>query len=98
MRSSFECRQHDGASPISDRELCGNVFVFLLAGHETTANSLAFTLANLALHSEAQQKVYEEITAIAGKGGDLVRYLAGSLAVTSRSRVDLLARDLAVLR
>ena len=36
-----------------------NIFTFLLAGHETTANILSVTLVMLALHPEEQEKVYQ---------------------------------------
>ncbi|KAG8805953.1 hypothetical protein FRC17_005254 [Serendipita sp. 399] len=44
-----------------DSELVGNVFIFLFAGHETTAHSLAFTLALLAAHPAIQEKLYQSI-------------------------------------
>lgn len=72
VRSSLESREQDGGSPISDIELRSNVFIFLLAGHETTANSLSFTLALLALHPDIQQKLYEEVV-VGGENGELVR-------------------------
>jgi hypothetical protein len=73
VRSSLEGLAQDGKSQISDLELSSNVFIFLLAGHETTASSLALTLANLALHPEVQQRLYEEVIAVAGEDGELVR-------------------------
>ena len=35
---------------LTDREMMGNAFVYLMAGHETTANSIHFCLVCLALH------------------------------------------------
>ncbi|KAH7337404.1 cytochrome P450 [Rhizoctonia solani] len=52
---------HDDNNTLSEEELIGNVFLFLFAGHETTANSLAFTLGLLALYPEEQRKVVEQI-------------------------------------
>jgi cytochrome P450 len=46
----------DGLAPLTDRELVSNVFVFLLAGHETTANSLTFTLYWLCRCPDIQEK------------------------------------------
>ncbi|TCD69149.1 Ubiquitin fusion degradation protein 4 [Steccherinum ochraceum] len=46
---------------LADRELLGNIFVFLIAGHETTAHTLCFALGLLALFPDEQDKVYEEI-------------------------------------
>ncbi|KAJ7461743.1 cytochrome P450 [Mycena galericulata] len=45
---------------LTDGELLSNIFVFLLAGHETSAHSLSFAVALLALYSDVQQKIYEE--------------------------------------
>ncbi|KAF8162437.1 cytochrome P450 [Mycena galopus ATCC 62051] len=45
---------------LTDDELLSNSFAFLLAGHETTAHSLSFAVALLALYPEAQHKIYEE--------------------------------------
>ncbi|VDB94063.1 unnamed protein product [Peniophora sp. CBMAI 1063] len=49
---------------VTERELTGNVFVLLLAGHETTAHTLAFTLAFLALYPETQEHIFREIQSI----------------------------------
>ncbi|KAJ7918480.1 cytochrome P450 [Mycena leptocephala] len=49
---------------LTDDELLSNIFTFLLAGHETSAHSLSFAIALLALHPEVQQKVYEETLSI----------------------------------
>lgn len=119
VRSALECRLQDGDSQtLTDEEVVGNVFIFLLAGHETTAwvqlpspaalplrrsltpatlsawrdrrsNSLAFTMANLALHPEIQDKLYAEVIRVAGEHGELVsvpasRALPRSLQATDR--------------
>ncbi|CUA72779.1 hypothetical protein RSOLAG22IIIB_05039 [Rhizoctonia solani] len=52
---------HDDANTLSEEELIGNMFLFLFAGHETTAHSVAFTLGLLALYPEEQRKVVEQI-------------------------------------
>ncbi|KAJ8092148.1 hypothetical protein PM082_023972 [Marasmius tenuissimus] len=49
---------------LSDDELMGNVFAFLLAGHETSSHTLCFTMALLALYQEEQEKLYQHITGI----------------------------------
>lgn len=41
--------------------LLGNVFLFLLAGHETTAHTMAIALGLLALYPEVQNKLAEQI-------------------------------------
>lgn len=42
-------------------EILGNSFVFILAGHETTAAAMQYASIFLALHPEIQQKVQAEI-------------------------------------
>uniref|UniRef100_A0A8H7XL65 Cytochrome P450 n=1 Tax=Psilocybe cubensis TaxID=181762 RepID=A0A8H7XL65_PSICU len=50
----------DGVRLTSD-ELIGNIFIFLLAGHETTAHTLCFTFALLAMHEDEQEKLFQHI-------------------------------------
>ncbi|KAL8727525.1 MAG: hypothetical protein Q9166_005996 [cf. Caloplaca sp. 2 TL-2023] len=46
---------------LTDEEIFGNIFVYNLAGHETTANTVAYALVLLAAHPECQEWVREEI-------------------------------------
>ncbi|KAG7097881.1 hypothetical protein E1B28_005193 [Marasmius oreades] len=55
-----------GKNKLEDSELIGNVFVMLFAGHETTANSLATTLAFLSIHQDAQDEVVQQIIDVVG--------------------------------
>lgn len=45
----------------SFEKLFGNVVTLLLAGEDTTANTIAWTICFLCRHPEVQQKVFEEI-------------------------------------
>ncbi|KAJ7468028.1 cytochrome P450 [Mycena latifolia] len=45
---------------LTDEELLSNIFTFLLAGHETSAHSLSFAVALLALYPDIQQQIFEE--------------------------------------
>ncbi|MFE5770365.1 cytochrome P450 [Streptomyces sp. NPDC056485] len=47
-------------------ELRDQVLIFLLAGHETTATSLAFSLHLLARHPEEQARAREEVSRVLG--------------------------------
>lgn len=49
---------------LTDREILGNAFVFMLAGHETTANSLHFCLVLLAMNITAQHQLQAELDEI----------------------------------
>lgn len=51
---------------LTDEEITGNAFVFILAGYETTATSLAFTSYLIAAHPEVQDKLHAEIDAEIG--------------------------------
>ncbi|KLO13107.1 cytochrome P450 [Schizopora paradoxa] len=54
-------------SRLSDSELIGNIFVFLLAGHETSAHTLCFALGLLALYPEEQEAAYQNIQSVQGE-------------------------------
>ncbi|KAF4621313.1 hypothetical protein D9613_000776 [Agrocybe pediades] len=51
-----------------DSELVGNIFIFLLAGHETTAHTLSFTFGFLALYQDEQEKLYQHIKSVLSDG------------------------------
>ncbi|THU75401.1 cytochrome P450 [Dendrothele bispora CBS 962.96] len=53
-----------GQRSLTDRELVSNMFLFFIAGHETTANTLSFVCAFLALYPDVQQKILEEVKLI----------------------------------
>ncbi len=46
---------------MTEDEIVGQAFVFLLAGYETSSNTLGFTCYLLAIHPECQRKVQEEV-------------------------------------
>ncbi|XP_057691587.1 thromboxane-A synthase isoform X1 [Corythoichthys intestinalis] len=46
---------------ITEDEIIGQALVFLLAGYETSSNTLAFTCYLLAIHPECQCRVQEEV-------------------------------------
>lgn len=52
----------------SDKEVFGNVFTILLAGEDTTSNSISWILFYLAQHPEAIQKVRSEADLLYGEG------------------------------
>ncbi|EIM88754.1 cytochrome P450 [Stereum hirsutum FP-91666 SS1] len=69
VRANME-EEADGDKGLTEDELLSNVFTFLLAGHETSANTLSFALVLIALHPEVQQKMYEESMRIWPEGSD----------------------------
>ncbi|KAI5122235.1 hypothetical protein M0805_007102 [Coniferiporia weirii] len=58
----------DVKTRLSDTELIGNIFIFLLAGHETTAHTLCFTLGLLALYPAQQEILYQNIMSVLPDG------------------------------
>ncbi|XP_078377061.1 cytochrome P450 3A24-like [Oculina patagonica] len=51
----------EGVSKLSDEEIVAQSMVFLLAGYETSSNTLAFTLYHLAVNPDVQDKLRTEI-------------------------------------
>ena len=47
--------------PLTDKEIVAHSFTFVLAGYETTANTLSYVSYLLALNPEAQEKLQHEI-------------------------------------
>jgi cytochrome P450 len=60
-------RDDETGAPMSRQQLRDEVLTFLAAGHETTANALAFTLECLARYPAWQEALHEELT---GQLGD----------------------------
>ena len=50
-------------SDVDDRDIAGNVFIALLAGEDTTANTLAWLIDFLHRHPEALRRAREEVDA-----------------------------------
>ncbi|GES99835.1 cytochrome P450 [Rhizophagus clarus] len=51
---------------LTSEELRHNLTIFMLAGHDTTANALTTVLYLLAVHKDAQKKVRDEILRVLG--------------------------------
>ncbi|RAV01374.1 cytochrome P450 [Mycolicibacter senuensis] len=49
---------------LSDREICDELVVFMLAGHDTTATTLAYALWALGNHPDVQRRVAAEVAAL----------------------------------
>ncbi|KAH8831638.1 cytochrome P450 [Flagelloscypha sp. PMI_526] len=59
----------EGKFGLTNEELIGNIFILLFAGHETTAQALATTIAHLAIHQDIQDDVCAQIISILGMEG-----------------------------
>jgi cytochrome P450 len=53
-------RKPEGGT-LTDTEIKGNIFMFLLAGYDTTANTMLFCSITLALYPSIQQAVVDEV-------------------------------------
>lgn len=69
-------RDPQTGEPLTDDEVRDQALIFMLAGHETTATALAFTLQLLARHPDVQARVHREADAVLQDEtlpGDVVR-------------------------
>ncbi|MEO7007558.1 MAG: cytochrome P450 [Caldimonas sp.] len=64
-------------SGVDDRDVAGNVLVMLIAGEDTTANTLAWMIDLLQRHPEALQRARDEVRRVAP---DPIRYSAEQMA------------------
>ena len=70
IRASEEAKEVGGDESImqglQDEEIFGNIFIYNLAGHETTANTVASAVVLLAAYPEWQDWIAEEINTVLG--------------------------------
>jgi cytochrome P450 len=70
-------RARDDGNAMSDQQVRDEVITLLLAGHETTALNLSWTLYLLAKNPEVERRLHEELDQVLGKrapeAGDLSR-------------------------
>lgn len=71
----LETRYEDTGEGMSTQQLIDEIKILFIAGHETTANAMTFTLYLLGNHREIQQKVFEELSEIASQTNDVVEQL-----------------------
>jgi cytochrome P450 len=82
--------RHEDGSPMSDTELRDELMTLLVAGHETTANALAWAIERLIRHPDKMDRLTEEVR----DGG--TEYLDAVINETLRLRpvISLVARRL----
>jgi len=71
----LETRYEDTGEGMSVEQLIDEIKILFIAGHETTANALTFTLQLLGSHLDVQQKVFEEILKVESESDDVVEQL-----------------------
>src|SRR5262249_47026570 len=60
----LSARDEESGAQMSDRELRDEMMTLFLAGHETTANALTWTLYLLSQHSEVEAKLLGELSGV----------------------------------
>jgi cytochrome P450 len=58
--------QKESEGGLTDEEIIADIFIFLLAGHETTAHTLNFALRLLALYPDFQEKLHQDTVSVIG--------------------------------
>lgn len=71
----LETRYEDTGESMSVEQLIDEIKVLFIAGHETTANALTFTLHLLGRNPEVQQKIFEEIIEIESQTDNVIEQL-----------------------
>ena len=73
--------RHEDGSPMSEQELRDELLTLLVAGHETTASTLAWAFARLPHHPDVLARLRDEID-----GGEDDAYLTATIQETLRHR------------
>lgn len=71
----LETRYEDTGEGMSVSQLVDEIKILFIAGHETTANALTFTLYLLGRNPEVQEKIFKEVTEIELQTNDIVEQL-----------------------
>nr|WP_261376945.1 cytochrome P450 [Flavobacterium anhuiense] len=71
----LETRYEDTGEGMSVEQLIDEIKVLFIAGHETTANALTFTLHLLGQNPEVQQKVFQEIIEVESQTENVIEQL-----------------------
>jgi cytochrome P450 len=64
----LKARDPESGRTMTDEEVMKNLITFITAGHETTSVALTWTLWLLAKDQATQQRVFDEVAAVAGHG------------------------------
>jgi cytochrome P450 len=65
-KSSSNGSKTGSAFSLSDSDIVGNAFIMIVAGHETTANTLHFALVELANNPATQRRLQRDVDALFG--------------------------------
>ena len=67
VRALLDAADPQTGQPLSDDEICHELVLFILAGHDTTSTTLSYSLWALGRHPEIQDRVFEEVSALGGR-------------------------------
>ncbi len=67
LQMLMDAQDEETGQPLSDEELRDEVMTVFIAGHETTANAMAWLWAMLSQHPEIREKVELEVAEVLGK-------------------------------
>lgn len=81
LTSLIEARDAETGASMNDAQICDELVTFMLAGHETTANTLSWALYLLSLHPQTRRRLEEELDLApsAAKGSLLDRVVLEAL-------------------
>lgn len=64
VRALMAASDPDTGLPLSDEDICGELLIFMLSGHDTTATMLTYALWELGHHPDMQDRVAAEVAEI----------------------------------
>lgn len=75
LQMLLDCRDADTGEAMSDEDIRNECITMLIAGHETTANALTWSLLLLAGHPDIREPVRTEVQQVCGDGPPLPEHL-----------------------
>jgi cytochrome P450 len=64
VRALMTAVDPDTGQPLSDDDICNELVLFILAGHDTTSTTLTYSLWALGHHPAIQDRVFDEVSAL----------------------------------
>jgi cytochrome P450 len=64
VRALLAATDPSTGQPLSDEEICNELVLFILAGHDTTSTTLTYALWELGRHPAIQERVFTEVSAL----------------------------------
>lgn len=64
VRALIEAIDPETGRPLTDDEICHELVLFMLAGHDTTSTTLSYALWSLGHHRDIQDRVHAEVAAL----------------------------------